>query len=97
MSIQEELVEALRRVIASHFPTLEAPSSINLDRPKNRDHGDFASSIALALAKPAGLQPRDVATQLIEGLKQDSVHSSLDAIDIAGPGFINFKIGRAHV
>ncbi len=95
MSIQEELVAALQRVIQAAYPSLEVPSSINLDRPKNRDHGDFATSVALALAKPAGVNPREVAEKLKAALMGDAISSSLDAVDIAGPGFINFTLAKA--
>jgi len=101
LSIQEQIVEAIARVIATaitngQFPaTLILPEKATLDRPKNRDHGDFATSIALALAKPAGMQPRAVAELLKSGLEKDSIASQLDAIDIAGPGFINLTVGKA--
>ena len=68
------------------------PSTIPLERPKNRDHGDYASSIALQLAKPAGKNPRDVA----ELLKKDlEMLAEVSSVDIAGPGFINIKLNRA--
>jgi len=68
------------------------PSAIPLERPKNRDHGDYASSIALQLAKPAGKNPRDVA----ELLKKDlETLAEVSAVDIAGPGFINITLNRA--
>jgi arginyl-tRNA synthetase len=68
------------------------PSTIPLERPKNRDHGDYASSIALQLAKPAGKNPRDVA----ELLKKDlETLAEVSAVDIAGPGFINITLNRA--
>ena len=70
-----------------------APESITLDRPKNRDHGDYATSIALQLAKAAGKSPRDVAVLLQNGI------ASLEGVakvDIAGPGFINITLNRAN-
>jgi arginyl-tRNA synthetase len=68
------------------------PATIPLERPKNRDHGDYASSIALQLAKPAGKNPREVAELLKKDLEKLPEVSS---IDIAGPGFINIKLNRA--
>ena len=68
------------------------PTTIPLERPKNRDHGDYASSIALQLAKPAGKNPREVAELLKKDLEQLPEVSS---VDIAGPGFINIKLNRA--
>ena len=68
------------------------PESIPLERPKNRDHGDYASSIALQLAKPAGKNPRDVAAMLKADLES---LAEVSAVNIAGPGFINITLNRA--
>lgn len=68
------------------------PTNIALERPKNRDHGDYSSSIALQLAKPAGKSPREVAELLKRDLEKLSEVSS---VDIAGPGFINVTLNRA--
>ena len=69
------------------------PDAIVLDRPKNRDHGDYATSIALQLAKAAGKNPREVATLL-----QAAIASlpGVAKVDIAGPGFINITLNRAN-
>jgi len=67
------------------------PESIPLERPKNRDHGDYASSIALQLAKPAGKNPRDVAQMLKADLES---LAEVSAVNIAGPGFINITLNR---
>ena len=68
------------------------PAVIPLERPKNRDHGDYASSIALQLAKPAGKNPREVAELLKKVLE---TLPEVVAVDIAGPGFINITLNRA--
>ena len=68
------------------------PATIPLERPKNRDHGDYASSIALQLAKPAGKNPRDVAAMLKADLES---LAEVSAVEIAGPGFINITLNRA--
>ncbi len=101
-SAQDVIVAGIRRVLSQAISTgqlsqeVSIPETISLDRPKNRDHGDFATSIALALAKPAAIAPRVVAEILKSGLEKDEeISSLLDAIDIAGPGFINFTVGRA--
>jgi arginyl-tRNA synthetase len=68
------------------------PETIPLERPKNRDHGDYASSIALALAKSSGRPPRDIALALkveLEALPE------VASVDIAGPGFINITLDTA--
>jgi arginyl-tRNA synthetase len=100
--IQDDLAAALMRslaaaVSAGSLPSgLVLPDSITLERPKNRDHGDYATSIALALAKSVGLNPRDVAQIIISQLESDSfIKASVSALDIAGPGFINITLDRA--
>ncbi len=70
----------------------EVPESISLERPKNRDHGDYATSIALQLAKPSGKNPREVASILQSNL---AVISEISKVDIAGPGFLNITLNRA--
>ena len=69
-----------------------AITNIVLDRPKNRDHGDYATSIALALAKPSGKSPRDVAEIVQRGLQGNS---EIAKIEIAGPGFINITLAKS--
>jgi arginyl-tRNA synthetase len=65
---------------------------VSLDRPKNRDHGDWASNIAMKLAKPLGISPRDLAAEFAEGIRGiDGVAS----VDVAGPGFINIILDAA--
>jgi len=71
---------------------LNAVKEIVLERPKNRDHGDYASSIALALAKPAGKPPREIADLIAKGLTSNSI---IEKIDIAGPGFINLTLAKS--
>ena len=70
-----------------------APAEITLDRPKNRDHGDYATSIALQLAKAAGKSPRDVATILQAAIAE---LEGVAKVEIAGPGFINITLNRAN-
>ena len=73
---------------------LDAPvlANVTLERPKNRDHGDYATSIALALAKVANKSPREIAELIQRGL---SGHSTIEKIEIAGPGFINFTLAKS--
>jgi len=65
---------------------------VPLERPRNRDHGDWSSNIAMKLAKPLGLAPRVLAEQLATELAQlDGVAE----VDVAGPGFINIRLDAA--
>jgi len=69
-----------------------ALDEITLERPKNREHGDYATSIALALAKGAGKAPRQIAEIISSALKSNEI---IQRIDIAGPGFINITLAKA--
>ena len=63
-----------------------------LDRPKNREHGDWASNAALKLAKGIGANPREFAAEIAEGLvKVDGIAE----VEVAGPGFINIRLDAA--
>ncbi|GBL28480.1 arginine--tRNA ligase [Actinomycetes bacterium] len=97
MSTQIEQLEAaikaaLEQAINAGSLSGQIPASIKLERPKDRDHGDYATSIALQLAKPAGKNPRDVAQIICDLL---SGTEGISKVDIAGPGFINITLNRA--
>ncbi|WP_311243283.1 arginine--tRNA ligase [Microbacterium sp. WCS2018Hpa-23] len=95
----ETLAEALLAVLAPIAeerrpgePLALAASDIVLDRPRNRDHGDWASNIAMRLAKPFGTNPRELAQQIADGLAEvDGIAST----EVAGPGFINIRLDAA--
>ena len=98
MSTQVEQLEAaikaaLERAFKAGSLSGQIPATIKLERPKDRDHGDYATSIALQLAKPAGKNPRDVA-QIICDLLTGT--EGISKVDIAGPGFINITLNRAN-
>ncbi len=65
-----------------------------LERPKQADHGDFATNIALQLAKPLGKNPREVATML-KAVLDAAPHPLVTEVTIAGPGFINIRLNPA--
>jgi arginyl-tRNA synthetase len=88
---QDQLIAQIRGAISKGLG-LDYQGEIPLERPKNRDHGDYASSIALQLAKAAGKSPRDIATALQSAL---ATEPNISKVDIAGPGFINFTLNRA--
>ncbi len=93
-SIQDHISAAIVQILESSrdFLGCEIPTQITLDRPKNRDHGDYATSIALALAKPSGKSPRDIAQIVQKGL---SALPEIAQVDIAGPGFINITLAKS--
>ncbi|MFD0529898.1 hypothetical protein ACFQ1I_28815 [Kitasatospora arboriphila] len=68
------------------------PEHVTVERPKNRDHGDYATNVALQLAKPAGMPPRAVADLLAARLRETT---GVAKVDIAGPGFLNITLDAA--
>ncbi|CAN5140355.1 arginine--tRNA ligase [soil metagenome] len=63
-----------------------------LERPRNRDHGDWASNIAMKLAKPLGANPRELAEEVAAGVRE---LEGVASVDVAGPGFINITLDAA--
>ena len=85
---------ALRAALRKHAAQL-AETPILLERPKQPEHGDFSSNIALQLAKPLKKNPRELASELIRDL---ALGELFETPQIAGPGFINFRLkGRARM
>ncbi len=97
-------MRAMKRIVAdlldkalADLPELaEAAAGLaavgTIERTRDPDHGDFASNVAMRLAKPARKNPREIATAIVESLPESE---SVDKVDIAGPGFINFHLSPA--
>jgi len=78
--------------VASGDLVIDVPQTVVVERPKNREHGDYATNIALQLAKPAGKPPREVAELLAVRLRETA---GVSRVDIAGPGFMNITLDAA--
>ncbi len=70
------------------------PASVHLERPARREHGDWSTNIALVTAKKVGTNPRSLATSVLEVLER-RLPDHVVGIEIAGPGFINFRLDDA--
>jgi arginyl-tRNA synthetase len=68
------------------------PASTSVERPRNPDHGDYASTLALQVGKKVGLAPRELASAISEKLSQTP---GIKAVEIAGPGFLNIRLDAA--
>lgn len=68
-------------------------SKIRIDRTKDKAHGDFATNVAMLLAKPLKKNPRELATLIVDNLPSDT---NISKTEIAGPGFINFFVNANH-
>jgi len=91
-----QLAEAVRHALASAVDAgdldVEVPTDIPLDRPKSREHGDYATPVAMKLAKAARRPPRQVAEIIARHLTSTS---GIAEVDIAGPGFLNITVETA--
>jgi len=85
------LADLLQAALKSVAPEL-ADTPIYLERPKQADHGDFATNLALQLAKPLRRNPRELATLLVAELP---VSPMVKSAEVAGAGFINFRLAAA--
>ena len=100
-SVQSKVATAILKAleIAKNDGSLpiDVPSKLILDRPKNRDHGDYATSIALTLAKSASMQPGVIAKVIVEKLSANNLltPAGISKVEIAGPGFINIILESA--
>jgi len=95
----EQLSSAIRACVVAAVSSRElnlavdaVPAEVRVERPRNRDHGDWSTNVALQLAKAAGVPPREVATALANRLGEVE---GIKSIDIAGPGFLNITLDAA--
>ncbi len=86
-SIRHLIQQALTRLTAEGVLPAGLSPTIQVENTKDKSHGDFASNIAMMLAKPAGMKPRELAEKLIAALPSDA---QISKVEIAGPGFLNF-------
>ncbi|NKR91847.1 arginine--tRNA ligase [Rhodococcus hoagii] len=89
-----DLAELLRgtaaKVLAEHGLDVSVlPATLTVERPRNPEHGDYASNVAMQVAKKAGANPRDLATWLAAAL---AASDGIDSAEVAGPGFLNIRL-----
>jgi arginyl-tRNA synthetase len=78
----------VEQAVRAAFPDAPATAVI-LDRPKSREHGDFATNVALQLARHVGRKPREVAEAIVKALPASG---EITRAEVAGPGFVNFTL-----
>lgn len=88
LAVVAPLAEARRAGSAEGLTVADLP----LERPKSRDHGDWASNAALRLAKAVGANPREFAAEIAAGLAEVD---GVAAVEVAGPGFVNIRLDAA--
>ncbi|WP_241387135.1 arginine--tRNA ligase [Rhodococcus sp. CH91] len=65
------------------------PETLTVERPRNPEHGDYATNVAMQVAKKVGVNPRELATWLAEAL---TAADGIDSAEVAGPGFLNIRL-----
>ncbi|WP_408008671.1 arginine--tRNA ligase [Pseudalkalibacillus sp. A8] len=100
MTIVEQVKEQLKKEIANSvvragLATEEQLPEVVLELPKNKDHGDFATNMAMQLARIARKAPRQIAEEMVANF--DQTKASIEKIEIAGPGFINFYLDNHYL
>jgi arginyl-tRNA synthetase len=85
------VVDAVRAAVDAGVLAVPVPDSAVVERPKSREHGDYATNVALRLAKPAGRPPREVAEMIAARLRE---HPGIERVDVAGPGFLNVTLAK---
>ena len=88
--LAELLKTTAAAVLAEHSLDAAAlPATVTVERPRNPEHGDYATNLALQLAKKVGVNPRDLAGWLVTAL---AATDGIASADVAGPGFVNLRI-----
>ena len=91
--LSELITETTRTTLDAHgLDSSVVPESATVERPRNPEHGDYATNIAMQVAKKAGTNPREFGTWLAESL---GAHEGIDEATVAGPGFINIRLAAA--
>ncbi|MGY1720826.1 arginine--tRNA ligase [Blastococcus sp. SYSU DS0552] len=89
--LQDVVRTAVAAVVERGALPVDVPAEVVVERPRNPEHGDYATNVALRLAKPAGRPPREVADLLAAELR---THAGIAGVDIAGPGFLNITLAQ---
>ena len=90
--LRTAIARSLDQVLAGSQASAPAVDQIVVERPKSRDHGDYATNIALVLAKQVGRNPRDLAQELADSLV---TAEGIASVEVAGPGFVNITLDAA--
>jgi len=90
--ISDCVLAAVAAAITAGDLTVEPPHAVTIDRSKSREHGDYATNVALQLAKAAGRPPREVAELIAVRLRSAP---GIAKVDVAGPGFLNLTLDAA--
>lgn len=92
VELSQSVLSAVRTAVEAGELSVPVPDQVTVERPKNREHGDYATNVALQLARPAGRSPREVAGLLAARLREAP---GVARVEVAGPGFLNIILEAA--
>jgi arginyl-tRNA synthetase len=92
--LSSTIVDVLNALVAEGAVTLPdgVPTTVKVERPRQKEHGDYATNVAMQLAGKAGMNPREFASLLASRLEQSE---GIGAAEVAGPGFLNTRVEAA--
>ena len=90
--LTQSIIAAVAAAVEHGDLRVEVPAAVTVERPKNKEHGDYSTNVAMQLAKPAARRPREVAELIAIRLRGTA---GIAAVDVAGPGFLNITLDAA--
>lgn len=90
--IRDDLLEAVHAALAT-IGVVDIPAAVVIERPARPEHGDWSTNAALVCSKALGKNPREIGQALADALSADPP-KHVEAVEIAGPGFVNFRLAR---
>ena len=93
--IETEIIEAIKETLKEKYDLADSGNLVMVEMPKDTRNGDYSTNIAMRLAKVLKKNPQIIATEIVEELKMKV--ASAESIEIAGPGFINFKMKKSSL
>lgn len=92
--LQKLIESAVGKIAEKYEAQLPEKFTVRLERPRQEGHGDWATNVAMQLAKPFGKNPRELAEQIVSALEESELVASAE---VAGPGFINLRLSASWV
>ena len=87
-----EVTQAVSEAVENGLLNLEQMPDMGIERPRDKSHGDWATTLPLRISKQVGKNPRDIAQIISDGLQDSDI---IESVEIAGPGFVNLRLKNA--
>lgn len=93
-TIDSQLKEAIKKGVQDAFDLTLEDQQIIIEIPKNKEHGDFSTNVAMQLTRRLHKNPRMIAQELVDHFPKEA--AGIETIEIAGPGFLNLTLKKIH-